>query len=93
MEFIFSFLFGEKMGNYFGIQSEEGLLEVCVNLLFFFSCFTFFFFFFFTFHFFLYEKDGRTPLFIAVQNGEEQVVETLLEKEKLNVDLATEVIF
>ena len=33
-------------------------------------------------------KDGRTPLYIAAQNGHEQIVEILLEKGNPNVDLA-----
>ena len=38
------------------------------------------------------QKDGRTPLFIAAQNGYEQIVQILLEKGKPNVDLAEWVI-
>ena len=37
-------------------------------------------------------KNGATPLFIAAQNGYEQVVQILLEKGEPNVDLAFEVI-
>ena len=58
--------------------------------------FFFFFFFFFSFSFFsiffFNVKDGVTPLFMAADNGYEQIVQILLEKGKPNVDLATEVI-
>ena len=39
-----------------------------------------------------YLKGGATPLRIAAQQGNEQVVQLLLEKGKGNVDLATKVI-
>ena len=53
--------------------------------------------FFFSFslsHFFFYihVKYGVTPLFIAAQNGHEQIVQILLEKGNPNVDLATRVL-
>ena len=38
-------------------------------------------------------KDGVTPLFIAAQQGHEQIVQILLEKGKANVDLANKVLF
>ena len=56
--------------------------------------FPFFFFFFFTFSFsysFFNVKDGVTPLLFAAQEGYEQIVQILLEKEA-NVDLAEKVI-
>ena len=54
----------------------------------------FFFFFFFIFSFLIYffnVKYGRTPLFIAACEGDEQIVDILLEKGKANVDLANQV--
>ena len=68
--------------------------EVILLIVFFFFFFFFFFlFFFFTFSFFYFNvKRGITPLFIAAQNGHEQVVQLLLEKGKPNVDLAIKVI-
>ena len=42
--------------------------------------------------FFFYVKDGATPLYIAAQEGHEQIVQLLLEKGKPNVDLANKVI-
>ena len=39
----------------------------------------------------LNQKDGTTPLYIAAQNGYEQIVQILLEK-GANVDLADKVI-
>ena len=35
------------------------------------------------------QKGGATPLYIAVQQGDEQIIQSLLEKGKTNVDLAT----
>ena len=52
--------------------------------------FLFFSFHFFTFTFFL-SKKGKTPLYIAAQNGHEQIVQILLEEGKANVDLANKV--
>ena len=53
-----------------------------------------FFFLFFHFLIFLFfnAKDGATPLCIAAQKGDEQIVQLLLEKGKANVDLADQVI-
>ena len=52
--------------------------------------------FFFTFSFFYFflknVKTGATPLYIAAQNGHEQIVQLLLEKGKPNVDLPDQVI-
>ena len=59
------------------------------------DCFSFsfsFLFHFLIFLFFLNVKNGVTPLFIAAQNGHEQIVQMLLEKGEPNVDLATKVI-
>ena len=54
------------------------------------------FFFFFQFLIFLFYsfnvKDGTTPLYIAAQNGYEQIVQLLVEKGGANIDLADEVI-
>ena len=37
-------------------------------------------------------KNGATPLFIASQNGHEQIVQILLAKGEPNVDLANKVL-
>ena len=61
--------------------------EVILLIFFFFS-----FFFTFSFFYFFHVKDGITPLYVAAQNGHEQIVQILLEKGKPNVDLAIKVI-
>ena len=38
------------------------------------------------------KKDGRTPLLIAAEKGDEQTVQFLLEKGEPNVDLANQVL-
>ena len=55
------------------------------------NLFDFFFFFLFSFFsfFYFFHKNGVTPLYVAVQEGHEQIVQILLEKGKPNVDLAT----
>ena len=59
----------------------------------FFFCFFFFFFFSFSFFYFFFNvKDGETPLFVAAEYGDEQIVEILLEKGKANVDLPDKVL-
>ena len=60
--------------------------------LFLFSFSFLFLFHFLIFLFFFYVKDGKTPLFVAAQEGHEQIVQLLLEKGKPNVDLAKKVI-
>ena len=55
--------------------------------------FSFSFFTFSFFYFFFNAKDGRTPLYVAAQEGHEQIVQILLEKGKPNVDLANKVLF
>ena len=59
-----------------------------------FFCFFFFFFLFqfLIFLFFFNVKYGRTPLFIAAEEGQEQIVQILLEKGNPNVDLPDKVI-
>ena len=58
-----------------------------------FVSFSFFFLFhFLIFLFFFNVKDGLTPLFVAAENGHEQIVEILLEKGKPNVNLPDQVI-
>ena len=57
-----------------------------------FVSFSFFFLSVSHFLFFLNVKDGRTPLFMAADNGDEQVVQILLEKGKANVDLPDQVL-
>ena len=51
-----------------------------------------FFFFSFSFFYFFNVKYGITPLYMAAQNGDEQIVQILLEKGEPNVDFASEVI-
>ena len=53
--------------------------------------FSFFFRFLIFLFYFFNVKDGTTPLYIAAQNGHEQIVQILLER-GANVDLADEVI-
>ena len=54
---------------------------------------SFFFFQFLIFLFYSFNvKDGTTPLYIAAQNGYEQIVQLLVGKGGANVDLADEVI-
>ena len=68
--------------------------KVLLLILFFFFFFLFLFLFhFLIFLFFFYAKDGRTPLYVAAQEGYEQVVEILLKKGNANIDLATKVLF
>ena len=55
-------------------------------LLIFLFLFFLFFFQFLIFLFFLNQKNGTTPLFIATEEGHEQIVQILLEKGKPNVD-------
>ena len=55
--------------------------------------FSFSFSFFFTLSFFYFNvKNGVTPLYIAAQEGYEQIVQFLLEKGNPNVDLPTKVL-
>ena len=54
--------------------------------------FLFLFIFAFSSFYFFNQKYGATPLYIAAENGHEQIVEILLEKGKPNVDLADKVI-
>ena len=54
--------------------------------------FLFLSFFSFSFFYFFHQKDGVTPLSIAAENGDEQIVQILLEKGKPNVDLPDKVI-
>ena len=64
-----------------------------LQLRYFIDCFLFFFFQFLIFLFYSFNvKDGTTPLYIAAQNGYEQIVQLLVEKGGANVDLADEVI-
>ena len=62
------------------------------DVVFLFLFFFFFFFFFSFFFFFLNLEDGATPLFIAAQNGHEQIVQLLLKKGKANIDLLDKVL-
>ena len=68
------------------------LLFDCFVSFFFKSHFSFFFYFHPLFAIVFFSKNGATPLFIAAQNGHEQIVDILLEKGKANVDLATKVL-
>ena len=51
-----------------------------------------FFFHFFIFLFFINVKNGVTPLYIAAEDGDKQIVQILLEKGNPNVDLANNVL-
>ena len=77
------------------------MLTLLIRFSFFFCHFKFavenlisflFFFFFFSFFKFFKLKDGRTPLFIAAHNGDEHIVQILLEKGEPNVNLSTKVL-
>ena len=54
--------------------------------------FLFLFFFSFSFFYFFNVKYGITPLYVAAQKGDEQIVQNLLEKGKANVALGDQVI-
>ena len=56
---------------------------ISFSFLFTFSLFTFFF----------NVKNGETALYIAAQNGHEQIVQILLEEGKANADLANKSVF
>ena len=76
------------------MEKGKANVDLADKVLFFVNCFSFFFLFFqfLIFLFFFNGKDGVTPLFIAAQEGHEQIVEILLEKGGANVDLADQVI-
>ena len=54
--------------------------------------FLYFFFHFLILLYFLNVKYGETPLYVAAQNGDKQIVQILLEKGKPNVDLPDQVL-
>ena len=56
------------------------------------SCDFDFFLFHFLISFLFYVKEGVTPLFIAAQEGQRQIVQLLLEKGKPNLSLAMKVL-
>ena len=51
-----------------------------------------FFHIFFECPIFFLQKDGTTPLYVAAENGHEQIVQILFEKGKPNVDLPDQVL-
>ena len=63
---------------------------ICVEILILFSLF-FFLFFTFSFFYFFYLKNGETPLYFAVKKGDEQIIQSLLER-GANVDLVDKVL-
>ena len=77
----------DKVSSLFVIMID--ILNLILTLFYFFFFFSLSLIFLF---FFLHLKDGRTPLFLAAQNGDEQIVQLLLEKGNSNVDLETNVI-
>ena len=101
--FFYSFIFG-----FFSFCDFYLLRESCWACRFPFLFFSFsFFLLLIFFHFFIFFyfshfsiflkkkilKEGRTPLYIAAQNGNEQIVQFLLEKGEANVNLPEEVLF
>ena len=73
--------------------ADADLADKVVILLILFFHFFFFLFLIFFYFFFNVKKDGTTPLYIATQEGHEQIVQILLEKGGANVDFAMKVLF
>ena len=69
------------------ILLEKGGANVDLARLVYFYFSLLYFFFILLFFFFECKKDRTTPLYIAPQNGYEQIVQILLDKEGANVDL------
>ena len=74
------------------LEKGKPNVDLAKKVLFLFVFFFFFFFQFLIFRFFIHVKNGATPLYVAAQEGHEQIVEILLEKGKANVDLPDKVL-
>ena len=89
-------LLKKDMNKLFKFYWKKGKQMLIFQIRFFCCLFSFSFSFFsFQFLIFLFifdVKDGTTPLFVAAQNGHEQIVHILLEKGKPNVDLPNQVL-
>ena len=73
------------------LEKGKPNVDLAKKVLFLFVFFFFFFFQFLIFRFFIHVKNGATPLYVAAQEGHEQIVEILLEK-GANVDLPDKVL-
>ena len=95
-EFLFLLLLKEGMNKLFNFywKKETQMLTLQIRFFcwFFLSLFLFFFFFSFSLFYFFNVKNGITPLYVAAFNGDEQIVQILLEKGNPNVDLPDPVI-
>ena len=76
-----------------GLGEGERERDFTTNLFFFSQLLKIFFFLnFLKIYLFLNQKTGISPLFVAAENGYEQIVDILLEKGEPNVDLPDQVL-